>query len=72
MKGAIQLPSTICSTLQSRLSQWFAEFISDRKLYRAVERELEIIGEAANRVSKQLRAAQAKFPGQRSSARDIV
>src|ERR1700722_13003724 len=40
----------------------FAEFISDRKLYRAVERELEIIGEAANRISKEMKAAQPDVP----------
>jgi len=40
----------------------FEEFVADRKLYRAVEREIEIIGEAANRVSKQMKAAHGEVP----------
>ncbi len=40
----------------------FSDFVQDRKLYRAVERELEIIGEAANRVSSELKAAHPDVP----------
>jgi len=40
----------------------FQGFIQDRKLYRAVEREIEIIGEAANRVSNDLKNAHPEVP----------
>jgi uncharacterized protein with HEPN domain len=40
----------------------FSDFVQDRKLYRAVEREIEIIGEAANRVSGELKAAHPDVP----------
>jgi uncharacterized protein with HEPN domain len=40
----------------------FDRFVSNRQLYRAVEREIEIIGEAANRVSKELTLAHPEVP----------
>jgi uncharacterized protein with HEPN domain len=40
----------------------FAGFIQDRKLYRACEREIEILGEAANRISDELKAAHPEVP----------
>lgn len=40
----------------------FQEFVQDRKLYRAVEREIEIIGEAANRISNDLKNAHPEVP----------
>lgn len=40
----------------------FSGFVQDRKLYRAVEREIEILGEAANRVSDELKAAHPEVP----------
>jgi uncharacterized protein with HEPN domain len=40
----------------------FQEFVTDRKLYRAIEREIEIIGEAADRVSKPLQKAHPEVP----------
>lgn len=40
----------------------FHGFVQDRKLYRAVEREIEIIGEAANRVSNDLKNAHPEVP----------
>jgi uncharacterized protein with HEPN domain len=40
----------------------FQEFVQDRKLYRAIEREIEIIGEAANRISIDLKKAHPEVP----------
>ena len=40
----------------------FPGFVQDRKLYRAIEREIEIIGEAANRISKDLKNAHPEIP----------
>jgi uncharacterized protein with HEPN domain len=40
----------------------FSVFVPDRKLYRAVEREIEIIGEAANRISDALKLAHQDVP----------
>jgi len=40
----------------------FSAFVQDRKLYRAIERELEILGEAANRVSHGLKEAHPEVP----------
>jgi uncharacterized protein with HEPN domain len=40
----------------------YDQFESDRKTRRAVEREIEIIGEAANKVSEATRAASADVP----------
>ena len=40
----------------------YASFLTDMKLRRAVERDLEIIGEAANRVSPQFRQAHSDIP----------
>ncbi|MGD0540032.1 MAG: HepT-like ribonuclease domain-containing protein [Tepidisphaeraceae bacterium] len=42
----------------------FSGFVQDRKLYRAVEREIEILGEAANRVSDELKAASGGAVGE--------
>ena len=50
------------SVSQIILGVSFHSFISDRKLYRAVEREIEIIGEAANRVSEALKTANQDVP----------
>jgi uncharacterized protein with HEPN domain len=43
----------------------FEQFISDRKLCLAVERCLEIVGEAASRISEDARAAHPEIPWQR-------
>ena len=40
----------------------FAQFQADRRTYRAVERELEILGEAARNVSAELRSAHPRIP----------
>jgi uncharacterized protein with HEPN domain len=40
----------------------FEQFRADRRTYRAVERELEIMGEAARRVSDSFRAAHVEIP----------
>lgn len=40
----------------------FDDFIADVKMRRAVERDLEIIGEAANRLSAAFRQARADVP----------
>lgn len=45
-----------------------AGFIEDRRVLLAVERELEIIGEAARRVSASLRDSHPRYRGSRSSA----
>jgi len=37
-------------------------FSRDRKLYRAVEREIEIIGEAANQLSARLKSSHPEVP----------
>ncbi len=43
-------------------SMTFEQFRGDRRTYRAVERELEIMGEAARSVSSSLRAAHPEIP----------
>ncbi|MGD1101878.1 MAG: DUF86 domain-containing protein [Terriglobia bacterium] len=43
-------------------SRSFEDYASDRMLRGAVERHIEIIGEAANRVSRGLRAAHPEIP----------
>ena len=40
----------------------FEQFRADRRTYRAAERELEILGEAARNVSNSLRAAHPEIP----------
>ncbi|MGA2616624.1 MAG: DUF86 domain-containing protein [Thermoguttaceae bacterium] len=40
----------------------FEQFRADRRTYRAVERELEILGEAAKKVSQPFRAAHPEIP----------
>ena len=47
------------------LSRSFEDYGSDRMLRGAVERHLEIIGEAANRVSREFHAAHPEIPWQR-------
>lgn len=43
----------------------FHQYLHDKKLRMAVERAVEIIGEAANRVSKQFRDAHPEIPWQK-------
>lgn len=54
------------------LSRSFEEYKSDRMLRGAVERHIEIIGEAANRVSRGFRAAHPEVPWQRIIAQRNV
>jgi uncharacterized protein with HEPN domain len=54
------------------LSRSFADYGNDRMLRGAVERHLEIIGEAANQVSRAFRAAHPNVPWQRISAQRNV
>ena len=48
----------------------FEQYMDDRKLQLAVERALEIIGEAARRVSEDSGIAIRRSPGVRSSPRE--
>ena len=50
----------------------YADYLADRKTQLAVERQVEIIGEAARRVSESLRAANAEIPWQRIIAQRHV
>jgi uncharacterized protein with HEPN domain len=50
----------------------FAQYAADRRTYRAVERELEIIGEAARNLSPSLREAHADVPWARIMAQRHV
>jgi uncharacterized protein with HEPN domain len=43
-------------------SRSFADYVGDRMLRGAVERHIEIIGEAANRVSRSFQAAHPEVP----------
>ena len=54
------------------LSRSFEDYKSDRMLRGAVERHIEIIGEAANRVSRGVRAAHPEIPWQRIIAQRNV
>ena len=40
----------------------FDQFLADRRTYRAVEREFEIMGEAARNLSESFRAAHPEIP----------
>ena len=53
-------------------SHSFEDYKSDRMLRGAVERHIEIIGEAANRVSRGFRAAHPEIPWQRIIAQRNV
>ena len=53
-------------------SRSFSDYIADRMLRGAVERHLEIIGEAANRVSRSFRARHPEIPWQRIVAQRNV
>jgi uncharacterized protein with HEPN domain len=50
----------------------FSDYLADRMLRGAVERHLEIIGEAANRVSPSFREARPEIPWQRIVAQRNV
>jgi uncharacterized protein with HEPN domain len=50
----------------------FHEYLNDRMLRGAVERHLEIIGEAANRVSREFQEAHPEIPWQRIIAQRHV
>ena len=54
------------------LSRSFEEYQADRMLRGAVERHIEIIGEAASRVSRGFRAAHPEIPWQRIIAQRNV
>ena len=54
------------------VSHSFEDYKSDRMLRGAVERHIEIIGEAANRVSRGFRAAHPEIPWQRIIAQRNV
>lgn len=54
------------------VSRSFEDYGNDRMLRGAVERHLEIIGEAANRVSREYRAAHPEIPWQRVIAQRNV
>jgi uncharacterized protein with HEPN domain len=54
------------------VSRSFEDYGNDRMLRGAVERHLEIIGEAANRVSREYRAAHPEIPWQRIIAQRNV
>ena len=53
-------------------SRSFSDYVADRMLRGAVERHLEIIGEAANRVSLSFREAHPEIPWQRIVAQRNV
>jgi uncharacterized protein with HEPN domain len=53
-------------------SREFQDYEADRMLRGAVERHIEIIGEAANRVSRGFRAAHPEIPWQRIIAQRNV
>jgi uncharacterized protein with HEPN domain len=53
-------------------SRSFDDYVNDRMLRGAVERHLEIIGEAANRVSREYRAAHPEIAWQRIIAQRNV
>jgi uncharacterized protein with HEPN domain len=54
------------------MSRSWEDYKSDRMLRGAVERHIEIIGEAANRVSRGFRSAHAEIPWQRIIAQRNV
>ncbi|MFZ0961726.1 MAG: HepT-like ribonuclease domain-containing protein [Terriglobia bacterium] len=54
------------------LSRSFEDYKSDRMLRGAVERHIEIIGEAANKLSRGFRAAHSEIPWQRIIAQRNV
>ena len=54
------------------LSRTFEDYKSDRMLRGAVERHIEVIGEAASRVSRGFRAAHPEIPWQRITAQRNV
>jgi uncharacterized protein with HEPN domain len=54
------------------LSRSFEDYKSDRMLRGAVERHIEIIGEAANKLSRGFRAAHPEIPWQRIIAQRNV
>lgn len=54
------------------LSRSFEEYQADRMLRGSVERHIEIIGEAASRVSRGFRAAHSEIPWQRIIAQRNV
>ena len=49
----------------------FHDFQTDRMFRNAVERNLEIIGEAANRISENFQKSHRKFHGEASSDSEI-
>lgn len=51
----------------------FAEFLNDRKLQLAIERSVEIIGEASRRVSDEIKQAHPEIPWSRMiSQRNVL
>lgn len=54
------------------ISRTFSDYVGDRMLRGAVERHLEIIGEAANRLSPVFRQAHPEIPWQRIIAQRNV
>lgn len=53
-----------CREIQQFLSgKRYQDFLTDRMLRLTLERELEVIGEAANRISSEFQALHPKSPG---------
>ena len=61
-----------CAVRDFVASRSFADYAADRMLRGAVERHLEIVGEAANRVSRTFREAHPEIPWQRIVAQRNV
>ncbi len=61
-----------CAVQEFVASRSFSDYLADRMLRGAVERHLEIVGEAANRVSRTFREAHPQIPWQRIVAQRNV
>jgi uncharacterized protein with HEPN domain len=66
------MPDAATAVQEFMASRSFSDYMADRMLRGAVERHLEIIGEAANRVSPGFRASHPEIPWQRIVAQRNV